>query len=109
MTQGNLFAELPPPREAEHFDTLAQTPGLRIERIVSSGQCTPPGQWYDQPRAEWVVLLQGAAELRFEDEPAPRRLGPGDWVFIPAHRRHRVTWTDPGATSVWLAVHWDEG
>ena len=109
MTWGNLFAGLPESLPAERFDSLVESPGLRIERIVSTGQGTPPGEWYDQPGAEWVALLQGAAELRFEDEPEPRRLAPGDWVHIPAHRRHRVDWTAPETTTVWLAVHWDEG
>ena len=109
MPDGNLFAGLPGSLPEERFDSLLNTPQLRIERIISTGQCTPPGDWYDQPGAEWVALLQGAAALRFADEPEPRRLAPGDWVLIAAHRRHRVDWTDPETTTVWLAVHWEEG
>lgn len=109
MREGNLFAHLPKTLEEERFDTLLDAPAARIERILSHGQATPPGQWYDQPRAEWVVLLQGAAELRFEDEPGPRAMAPGDWLFIAARRRHRVCWTDPEATTVWLAVHCEAG
>ena len=107
MRQGNLFADLPETLEQEHFDSLLEAPGTRIERILSRGQAAPPEQWYDQPRAEWVVLLQGAAELRCEDEPDPRAMAPGDWLLIAAHRRHRVCWTDPEVTTVWLAVHCD--
>lgn len=108
MKDGNLFADLPAvPEAAERFEALLQRPGLRIERIVSTGQASPPGFWYEQPEAEWVVLLAGAAALRFEDEKEGRQLAPGDWVFIAAGRRHRVEWTQEGAASVWLAVHFD--
>ena len=112
MTGGNLFAALParfreePPAHREEIvDVLAETPGVRIERIVSTGQATPPGEWYDGAREEWVALLAGAARLRFAEEAEPRVLGPGDWVRIPAHARHRVEWTDPTCPTVWLAVH----
>lgn len=85
---------------------LAQSAAARLERIVSVGHATPPGEWYDQDTNEWVVVLRGAAILRFEDEPAPRRLAPGDWLDIPAHRRHRVEWTEPGEPTIWLALHY---
>nr|WP_157064218.1 cupin domain-containing protein [Methylobacterium tarhaniae] len=87
------------------IDLLAQAPQARIERIVSTGQASPPGFWYDQPWDEWVVLLSGSAGLQIAGEPEPRRLAPGDQLFIPAHLRHRVAWTSPDAPSVWLAVH----
>jgi cupin 2 domain-containing protein len=104
---GNLFAgpegiENP----GEHFAELLSRPGFRVERIVSNGQASPPGFWYDQNVAEWVVLLSGAAELQFEDEAGPRKLAPGDWIDIAAHRRHRVNWTDPSQPSIWLAIHY---
>jgi len=104
-SSGNLFAGVPPALAAERFDVLVERPGLRIERIVSTAHATPPGQWYDQDRDEWVVVLRGGAELRFEDQDAVVTLQPGDWVLIPAHRRHRVEWTDPREPTVWLAVH----
>ena len=88
---------------------LLTRPGLRIERIVSLGRASPPGFWYDQEEGEWVVLLAGAAQLRFADEAAPRRLLPGDWLDIAAHRRHRVEWTDPAVPTVWLAVFYSAG
>ncbi|MBL8477132.1 MAG: cupin [Methyloversatilis sp.] len=103
---GNLFDRLPAgTQQAERIDTLCGRPGVRIERIVSTGQSSPPGFWYDQPDDEWVALLSGAATLRFADEDAPRILRPGDWIFILAHRRHRVDQTDADVASVWLAVH----
>ncbi|AWN49292.1 cupin [Methylobacterium terrae] len=102
----NLLAGLPAsPQADERVDILARTPQARIERIVSTGQASPPGFWYDQTWDEWVVLLTGAALLRLIDEPEPRRLAPGDHLMIPAHRRHRVEWTSPDEPTVWLAVH----
>ena len=104
---GNLFAGLPVEARADELVVdLLSRPNLRIERIVSTGQASPEGFWYDQEWAEWVVLLSGAAEVRFADEPDPRRLVAGDWLHIEAHRRHRVEWTDPAQPSVWLAVHY---
>jgi cupin 2 domain-containing protein len=105
---GNLFAGLVGSEGAaagEDFTELLDRPGLRIERIVSNGHASPPGFWYDQPQHEWVLLLQGSALLRFADEPEARALGPGDYVFIPAHRCHRVDATDPTRPTIWLAVH----
>jgi cupin 2 domain-containing protein len=102
----NLFADIPAKIPEEIFQALLETGDFRLERIVSGGQATPPGQWYDQDTHEWVVLLRGGARLRFEDEPEPRVLSPGDHLLIPAHRRHRVEWTDPEAPTVWLALHY---
>lgn len=103
----NLFAAIPRSTgKNEQFSNLLNRPGLRIERIVSTGQCSPPGFWYDQPGGEWVVVLQGAATLRFEDSLEPVRLNPGDFIDIAPHRRHRVEWTDPEQPTVWLAVHY---
>jgi cupin 2 domain-containing protein len=100
----NLLSTLADAGAAEHVDALVTRSGLRIERIVSWGQASPPGFWYDQPEAEWLLVFAGAARLRFEDENEARLLGPGDWVDIAPHRRHRVEWTDPTAATVWLAV-----
>ena len=100
----NLLAPLPDAAVAECVNTLLTRSGLRIERIVSRGQASPPGFWYDQPEAEWVLLLTGGARLRFADETEARRLGPGDWVDIAPRRRHRVDWTDATVTTVWLAI-----
>jgi cupin 2 domain-containing protein len=101
----NILADLPAVLAEEEFLELVATPAIRIERIVSKGQATPPGEWLDQDRAEWVILIDGAARLRFEGEAEPRELGPGDYVAIAANVRHRVEWTDPNRPTVWLAVH----
>ena len=106
IDSGNLFADLPIRLADEATTTVLSSPGLRIERIVSNGQASPPGFWYDQPQAEWVIVLAGRAELRFADEAETRRMERGDWVHIPAHRRHRVEWTDAAGPTVWLAVHY---
>jgi cupin 2 domain-containing protein len=100
----NLLSTLPDAASAERFDALLSRPGLRIERIVSRGQASPDGFWYDQAEGEWVLVLAGAARLRFEDEIDARLLGPGDWIDIAPHRRHRVDWTDATLTTIWLAV-----
>ncbi len=84
---------------------MAELPGARIERIVSSGQASPAGYWCDQEQTEWVILLSGSAGLLFEGEDAPRILRPGDYVEIPARLRHRIKWTDATEPTVWLAVH----
>ena len=101
----NLFGDLPAGAATEQFVELLSRPGLRIERIVSCGQASPPQFWYDQPQGEWVLLLQGEAKLAFEDEPAPRLLKKGDFADIAPHRLHRVEST--ATPTVWLAVHYD--
>ncbi|RTL78605.1 MAG: cupin domain-containing protein [Hyphomicrobiales bacterium] len=105
VVAGNLFAKIPQRLAEEEFTVLAEFPSARIERIVSTGQASPPGFWCDQEQTEWVVLLSGSAGLLFEGEDAPRILRPGDYVEIPARRRHRVEWTDATQPTVWLAVH----
>jgi cupin 2 domain-containing protein len=102
----NLFSDLAASRDAEQFADLLAAPGLRLERIVSLGQATPPGEWLDQQRSEWVVLLRGAARLLFEGESDVHDLRPGDYVTIPAHCRHRVEWTAPDEPTIWLALHY---
>jgi cupin 2 domain-containing protein len=101
----NLLADLPPGSAAEErVSQLLRREHVRIERIVSTGQASPPGFWYDQDESEWVVVLSGAARLLIEGEREARALGPGDFLNLPAHTRHRVEWTDPAVPTVWLAV-----
>ncbi len=106
-TPKNLFASLPDASQAEVFETLLHYKNLKIERIVSKGQATPAGEWYDQEQAEWIVLLAGRARLQFAEDPSIILLTAGDTLFIPAHAKHRVAWTDPALESVWLAIHLD--
>ena len=100
----NLFAEVPAELPEELFQTLLNTPNFRIERIVSLGHASPEGFWYDQETHEWVLLLSGAARLLLEGTE-PLDLLPGSFVNIPAHKRHRVEWTDPTQPTIWLAIH----
>lgn len=102
----NLFADLPTTLPDELVQSLVTAHGVRIERIVSHGHASPSGFWYDQDEDEWVVVLKGAARLRFEDKTV--ELKPGDHVAIPAHRRHRVEWTTPNEATIWLAVFYRE-
>src|SRR5579863_7945869 len=104
MTSGNIFSNLGMASRDEHIQELWAAGNVRIERIVSTGQASPLGFWYDQNWDEWVLLLGGSAVLQFENEPAPRQLKPGDFIHIAAHVRHRVSWTDPEQPTIWLAV-----
>lgn len=101
---GNFLEELPSVQEAEVFEALVKTQALTIERIVSRGKRSAPGQWYEQAQNEWVLLIRGAACLRWDDG-TELALTEGDYVLIPALKRHRVEWTDPTRDTVWLAVH----
>ena len=99
---GKLLDRLPATTDREHFEDLLARPGARIERIVSRGHLTPPGEWYDQTEDEWVLVIEGEGAIEFADPPESLVLGRGDWVLIPAGCRHRVVRTaDP---TVWLAV-----
>jgi cupin 2 domain-containing protein len=101
----NIFAGVPTHADEEEIEVLAALPGARIERIVSTGQASPPGFWYDQGWTEWVVVLAGSAGLLIEGEEAPRILNPGDYLELPPNVRHRVAWTAADRPTVWLAVH----
>lgn len=103
---GSLLQSLPErPLAEELVDILEERPGTRIERIVSTGQATPEGDWCDQDSDEFVLVISGAARLRIEGEPEDRALNEGDWIILPAHCRHRVTWTRDDPPTVWLAIH----
>jgi len=97
----NLLASLPVAAESEHFQTLLERTDLRIERIVSDGQVSPPGFWYEQAEDEWVLLLAGQAALEYGDGTRVE-LSAGDSLLIPAGVRHRLAFTAP--RTVWLAV-----
>jgi cupin 2 domain-containing protein len=102
----NLFHDLPRDSTAEVITQLLATTNLRIDRIISTGQASPEGFWYDQDWSEWVLLLAGEAKLRLDGEAEPVRLVAGSWVHLPAHQRHRVEWTSTDPPAVWLAVHY---
>jgi cupin 2 domain-containing protein len=101
----NVF-EIPEslPVQEEYVEMLYATGSLLIERIISRGHHTPPGEWYDQDRGEWVVLLQGESVLTLEGGPEIH-LKRGDAVFLLPHQRHRVEQTTSSPPCIWLAVH----
>ncbi|MBT8072852.1 MAG: cupin domain-containing protein [Xanthomonadales bacterium] len=105
FNKGNLFAAIPVDISEELFTRLAHGQSTRIERIVSRGQASPASGWYDQADNEWVVVLQGEAQLEFENNAAVH-LRAGDYINIPAHMKHKVAWTKPESETVWLAVHY---
>ena len=100
----NIFDVPPclPPQEL--WETLVSNHNILIERIISTGQTTPVGEWYDQDRDEWVILLQGEACLSYVDG-SQKKLIAGDYLFIPAHQKHRVEYTSSEPPCIWLAIH----
>jgi cupin 2 domain-containing protein len=105
LAMNNIYDEIPDNPPNEIFEQLVENDRVCIERIVSKGHRSPESGWYDQQRNEWVMLLQGGAVLRFDDETTIT-LKPGDYISIAARRKHRVDWTDPDTTTIWLAVHY---
>jgi cupin 2 domain-containing protein len=97
----NLPTELPP---EELFEIILSSSNILVERIISVGQATPQGEWYDQPHDEWVILLQGHATLSYHDSTSVD-LKAGDYLLIPAHQRHRVDYTSTNPPCIWLAIH----
>jgi cupin 2 domain-containing protein len=96
-----LPLELP---KLEIFEAIASSQDVMIERIISTGQTTPAGQWYDQEHDEWVILLQGEAEIAYDDDTRVK-LKVGDYLMIPKHQKHRVEYTSSQPPCIWLAVH----
>ncbi|MDO3380203.1 cupin domain-containing protein [Geoalkalibacter halelectricus] len=107
MTKQNLFQDIPSDLPEEFLQTLAGSEKVRIERIVSRGHKSPEGFWYDQDQNEFVLLLQGEAELELLEPVERLRLIPGDWLIIPARRKHRVAATSTWQNSIWLAVFFE--
>jgi cupin 2 domain-containing protein len=106
MNSGNIFYDIPADVSGGEVATaLLEHGALRIERICSAGQVSPPGFWYDQEEHEWVSLLQGQAKIEMQDGSI-RNLSPGDHLFLPAHTRHRVAFTSADPVCIWLAVFW---
>ncbi len=103
----NLFEDIPEKMPEEIFETLVEAKSFRLERIISDGQLTPEDEWYDEDENEWVILLKGRAALLLEGDKAPVILKPGDYLNLPAHRKHKVLWTDADEKTIWLAVHYE--
>ena len=105
LQTGNLFSGEAKREGEERIDMLVTGQRLNVERIVSMGHTSPAGFWYDDSRAEWVVLLSGAPVLEFEEESTLYDMRPGDYVLIAPHCRHRVAWTHEDEPTVWLAIY----
>lgn len=103
MKLSNIFAAIPTDLSSEVFEDIIKSPNIRVERIISKGQTTPDDNWYDQDEHEWVLVLEGKAILGFEDGHSVT-LNKGDYVNIPAHCKHKVSWTDPDQVTLWLAI-----
>ena len=106
MKSQNIFTNAPQKLgKEEFFELLVKNDAVIIEKIISEGQKTPESDWYDQEKNEWVIVLKGKAMLFFEDQTSVQ-LNEGDFINIPAHKKHRVAWTDPDNETIWLAVHY---
>ena len=90
-------------KNEEVTEILASSKNVRIERIISTGQVTASDFWYDQPETEFVTILQGDAKILF-DNGKEIYLTKGDYFTIPAHCRHKVSYTSVEPACVWLAV-----
>ena len=102
----NFFSIVEVPNgNKELFETLLEGKGFHIERIISAGQTTPVHEWYEQAKNEWVLLLQGNAILEWENEDITH-LKAGDFLHIPAGKKHRVAYTSKNPHCIWLAIHY---
>ncbi|MCW8831042.1 MAG: cupin domain-containing protein [Gammaproteobacteria bacterium] len=99
----NIFDSIPESIDKEIFDTIVKSENIRIERIISRGHASPESGWYDQGQNEWVIVVKGGAVISFEDDE-PVKLDEGSYINIPAHKKHKVDWTDPDTETIWLAV-----
>lgn len=101
----NIFELLPDDLQSEVVENIVQSGDIRIERIVSKGHSTPQSQWYDQAQNEWVMILKGEAIISLEDN-TEHHMVPGSYLSLPAHTKHKVSWTTPETETIWLAIHY---
>ncbi len=104
----NIFKNIPERLPEELIEKISgdDKKGITIERILSRGQASPPGFWYNQEKDEFVILVAGKAGLLFKDPEETVEMSAGDHITIPAGRPHRVEWTSDTEDSIWLAVHY---
>ncbi len=103
----NLFETIPAELPNEQFTDLLRNRHARIERILSKGHTSPESGWYDQDEHEWVLVLQGCGTVEF-DNGESTTLNVGDYLNIPAHTRHKVSYTSPEQVTLWLAVFYQD-
>ena len=99
----SILQNIPTNLSKEVFETLLENNSIKIKRIISKGHTSPESGWYDQEQHEWVLLMEGAACISFE-EGQETKLGKGDYLNIPARVKHKVSWTDPSCKTIWLAI-----
>ena len=99
----NLFENIPKNLEEEALEQLVKSEHISIERIISKGHQSPHSGWYDQDKNEWVIVVSGKAILSFDDG-SDITLKKGDYINIPAHKKHKVKWTEPSVETIWLAI-----
>ena len=102
----NIYSDIQKHAPDEILENILQTDQFKIERIISRGHATADGEWYDQDKNEWVIVLKGNAGLLFEGSDEIVTMKTGDYINIPAHQKHRVEWTDPEEETIWLAIHY---
>ncbi len=100
----NIFTKIPKDLDEEFFEKLISQDNIKIQRIISKGHTSPKSGWYNQNENEWVIILQGEAILSFEEKDINLKVG--DYINIPAHTKHKVSWTKPNTQTIWLAVHY---
>ncbi len=105
MTSNNIFKDIPDALKVEAFENIIVNEKFKLERILSKGHRTPIGDWYDQDQNEWVMIIQGSADLRIEGKTDLITLTKGDYILLPAHLKHRVERTDEQEETIWLALH----
>jgi len=104
MKLNNIFAEIPDELDNELMDVLQQSDNIKIQRIVSKGQVSPETGWYDQQQNEWVIVIKGEAIITFEQTEVAMQAG--SYINIPAHTKHKVSWTHPDLETIWLVVYY---
>ena len=105
MKKSNIYENFLKQMDGEFFENLILSENVKIERIISNGDITPTGKWYDQDNDEWVMIMKGEAVLSFENQK-DITLKSGDYINIPANTKHRVSWTSQEQETIWLAIHY---
>lgn len=106
MNLGNILTNLPDDLSQEIFEVLVDSQHIRVERIISNGQSSPPAQgWYNEKEHEWVMVLKGEATIEFRNRESVH-MNPGDYLMIMPHEEHRVSATSKITETIWLAIHY---
>ena len=103
----NIFESIPDDLTEEIFEPLLQGKNIKVERIISNGHTSPESGWYDQEQNEWIIVLKGDAIITFENENEVR-LNEGSYLNIPAHTKHKVSWTSQHTETIWLVIYYSD-